>query len=171
MIISVKGGKTLNPAMVRELRGTIERERADVGVLVCTHESSREMRLEATRANFLPVKDVAGPIPRLQIVTVEQLFKERRPIRVPGENNYRPTPTIPQMGQTGFLFTVPVKKVGGARDAQARAKAEAGKLVVRLSPKDQPTTKAASLDVTPEPPPSKPGKRQSSRPPPPSSKK
>jgi site-specific DNA-methyltransferase (adenine-specific) len=119
-IVSVKGGKMLNPAMVRELRGTIEREHAAIGVLVCAVDPSREMRLEATRAEFLPVSDAYGPIPRIQIVTVEQLLREKRPIRAPGDNQTpKQAPTLPQRGQTGMLFPATSK----ARPAQeARAK-------------------------------------------------
>jgi DNA modification methylase len=125
VIISVKGGKTLNPAMVRELRGTIEREHAAVGILVVTHEASKEMRLEATRALFLPVADAFGPIPRLQIVTVEQMFQQKRPIRVPGENHYRPTPSIPQKGQTAMMFSTTLAKVRPAQEARTKAKLDA----------------------------------------------
>ena len=74
-LISVKGAK-LNPAMVRELRGTMERERIEIGVLVSMHEPSREMRQEATHAGFLKVQDVEGPIPRLQLVTLDRLFSD-----------------------------------------------------------------------------------------------
>jgi hypothetical protein len=152
VIISVKGGRVLNPAMVRELRGTIEREGAEIGVFVCTQEPSKEMRLEATRAHFLPVSDVAGPIPRIQIVTVEQLFREHRPVRAPGENTTpRQAPTIPQKGQTALLFPV---KARGAQVAKAKAKADAQEISFR--PEDQPTTEAASGDT----------RRKSSRPPP-----
>lgn len=95
VLVSVKGGK-LNPAMVRELRGTMERERAPIGVLVTLHEPSKEMRLEATHAGYLAESDSEGQIPRLQIVTVERLFSDRRPIRAPGVNvTQMPEPTVP----------------------------------------------------------------------------
>lgn len=95
VLVSVKGGK-LNPAMVRELRGTMERERAPIGVLVTLHEPSKEMRLEATHAGYLNESDAEGQIPRLQIVTVERLFSDRRPIRAPGVNvTQMPEPTVP----------------------------------------------------------------------------
>ena len=94
-LISVKGGK-LNPAMVRELRGTMERERVEIGVLVSMHEPSKEMRLEATHAGFLKAQDAEGPIPRLQLVTVERLFSDLPAIRAPGVNvTEMPLPTVP----------------------------------------------------------------------------
>jgi hypothetical protein len=93
-LVSVKGGK-LNPAMVRELRGTMERERVPIGVLVSLHEPSKEMRLEATHAGYLKLSDAEGPIPRLQLVTAERLFSELPPVRAPGVNvTEMPRPTL-----------------------------------------------------------------------------
>lgn len=86
VIVSVKGGRTLNPAMVRELRGTIEREAAPIGVLVSMQEPSKEMRLEAARAQFVQgAHDPQGPIPRIQLLTVGEIFAGGR-IRAPGHN-------------------------------------------------------------------------------------
>lgn len=81
-LVSVKSGK-LNPGMVRDLRGTMERERVPVGVLVTLNEPSKEMRHEATHAGFLSVG--GEQIPRLQFLTVEQIFRGER-IRAPGVN-------------------------------------------------------------------------------------
>jgi DNA modification methylase len=156
VILSVKGGHSLNPGMVRDLRGTIERENAPIGVLVCMYEPSREMRLEATRAGFLPVSDVGGPIPRIQIVTVEQLFSERVPIRAPGENvTPRVIPAVPQKGQTGLLF--PTTKVRPAREAQARAAVDAKVTAAASLAEDA----SRATEATSGKPPSK----QTSRPP------
>src|SRR5690606_30971218 len=85
VLVSVKSGK-LTPAMVRELRGTMAREKETIGAFVCLHEPSKEMKLEATRAGFLDASDEEGPIPRLQFVTVDRIFSDRRPIRAPGVN-------------------------------------------------------------------------------------
>lgn len=107
VLISVKSGK-LNPAMVRELRGTIERERAPVGVLVTMHEPSKEMRREATEAGFLP----PNQIPKLQILTMKQVF-DGEGIRAPGVNvTAMPPPTVPaetpaKEDQLGLIFDSP----------------------------------------------------------------
>lgn len=95
VVVSVKGG-ALKPADVRELRGTIEREKAPIGVLVSMNEPSKEMRLEASRGGFLDESDREGPIPRLQLVTVERLFSDKPPIRAVGVNvTDLPRPTVP----------------------------------------------------------------------------
>jgi site-specific DNA-methyltransferase (adenine-specific) len=85
VIVSVKGGK-LNPAMVRELRGTIERERSPIGVLITAKAPSKEMLREATHAGYLAAEDSEGRIPRIQIVTVDRLFSTLPAIRAPGVN-------------------------------------------------------------------------------------
>jgi site-specific DNA-methyltransferase (adenine-specific) len=82
VLVSVKSGK-LNPGMVRDLRGTMERERVPIGALVTLNEPSKEMRHEATHAGFLTVG--GQQIQRLQFLTVEQIFKGER-IRAPGVN-------------------------------------------------------------------------------------
>lgn len=121
-LVSVKGGRNLNPAMVRDLRGTIEREHAPMGVMISMHEPTKEMRLEATRAGFLPVSDVGGPIPRIQLVMVEQLFTEHAPIRAPGPNTTpKPTPSIPEKAQQPELFG-PKERKAASRPPAARSK-------------------------------------------------
>jgi site-specific DNA-methyltransferase (adenine-specific) len=96
VVISVKGVKKPNPSMVRELRGTLEREKADIGVFVCVPEPSPEMKREATRAGHLDLMDSEGSIPRLQIVTVDRLFSNLPSIRCPGVNvTAMPTKAVP----------------------------------------------------------------------------
>lgn len=51
VIISVKGGGT-GPKDVRDLHGTVEREKAAIGVLVIASEPTREMRREAAAAGL-----------------------------------------------------------------------------------------------------------------------
>lgn len=72
-LVSVKGGRHVGPHMVRELRGTIEREGADLGIFVCLDRPTREMRREAATAG---VVDIHGDkVPRLRIVTVAELVQ------------------------------------------------------------------------------------------------
>lgn len=132
VLVSVKSGK-LNPAMVRELRGTMAREQGTIGVLVSLHEPSKEMRLEATHAGYLSVSDDEGRIPRLQFVTVERLFSDKRPIRAPGVNvTEMPVATVPQAKAEAKQLSLdlspkprarPVQKVKRAREQQAAKRA------------------------------------------------
>lgn len=100
VVVSVKGVRRPNPAMVRELRGTFDREKATVGVLVLAAEPSREMLREATLAGHLPVNDAEGAIPRLQLVTLERLFSDVPAIRCPGVNCTEMPRKVVPTGQT-----------------------------------------------------------------------
>lgn len=78
IIVSVKGGENLGVGMVRDLRGVIEREDAEMGVLVCLHEPTANMITEAAAAGFVR-PSAHGRKPRLQIVTVADLFAGKKP--------------------------------------------------------------------------------------------
>jgi site-specific DNA-methyltransferase (adenine-specific) len=85
IIFSVKAGHTSVPH-VRDLRGVIEREKAQIGVLITMEEPTRPMRTEATGAGFY-----ASPWgtrhPRLQILTIEELLNGKSVDRPPHEGN------------------------------------------------------------------------------------
>lgn len=74
-IISVKGGKNLNPAMVRDLRGTLERENVEMAVLITMAQPSEQMKAEAASAGFF--ESSQGRHPRVQIRTIEDLLTGR----------------------------------------------------------------------------------------------
>lgn len=76
IIISVKGGK-ISPEYVRELRGTVEREKADIGILLSLEKPTRAMRVEAASAGVL--ESHWGRHPRIQLITVEDLLSGGRP--------------------------------------------------------------------------------------------
>ena len=78
IIISVKGGENISPAMVRELSGVVQRENAEMGVLVTLTDPSRAMIADAAGAGFVE-KSAHGRLPRVQIVTVADLLDERLP--------------------------------------------------------------------------------------------
>lgn len=73
ILISVKSGGT-GPAHVRELRGVIEREDAEIGVLMSLQEPTRKMREGAAKAGFYK-SPLGTKHPRLQLITVEQLLE------------------------------------------------------------------------------------------------
>ena len=49
--------------MIRDLKGTIEREKAAIGLFVTLEEPSREMELEATTAGLLHLADLGQGLP------------------------------------------------------------------------------------------------------------
>ena len=75
IILSVKAGKT-TVAHVRDLRGVVEREEAEMGVLIAMQEPTKQMRSEAAAAGFYESR--WGKHPRLQILTVLDLLEGKQ---------------------------------------------------------------------------------------------
>jgi len=71
IILSVKSGK-VSVKDVRDLRGVVERENAQIGVLICMEKPTRDMRRESASAGFY--KSHWGTHPKLQILTIEELL-------------------------------------------------------------------------------------------------
>jgi len=73
IILSVKAGQNVNPAMVRDLAGTVTREKADIGVLITMAKPTAPMLKEAASAGFY-VSPMGGKHPKVQILTIEDLL-------------------------------------------------------------------------------------------------
>lgn len=72
ILFSVKaGGVTVS--QIRDLRGTLEREKAEIGVFLCFEAPTRPMMKEAAEAGFYTSPD-GTKYPRMQILTVQQLL-------------------------------------------------------------------------------------------------
>ena len=56
IILSVKAWH-VQVSHVRDLRGTVEREKAEIGVLICLEKPTRPMLHEAVEAGFYDSKD------------------------------------------------------------------------------------------------------------------
>lgn len=78
-IVSVKGGETVNVQMMRDLRGVIEREKAEAGLLVTLTAPTRPMQEEASKAGFFDSPFGGKRHPRLQIMTIEALLSGAKP--------------------------------------------------------------------------------------------
>lgn len=71
IIFSVKAGK-LHAPYVRDLRGVVDREKADIGILVSFDAPTKLMRTEAASAGFY--ESPWGKHPKLQILTIADLL-------------------------------------------------------------------------------------------------
>ena len=80
-IVSVKGGLHPDNAMVETLIATIARERAPIGILLMLADPTREMRRRAAAAGLYR-DGIDEAFPRLQILTLGELFAGKRP-RIP----------------------------------------------------------------------------------------
>lgn len=77
IVFSVKGGGHLTPAFVRDLAGVVQRERAQIGVLVTLEKPTREMVKEAASAAPFRAKD-GSLYPGLQLLTVKDILEGGR---------------------------------------------------------------------------------------------
>jgi len=73
IIISVKGGENIGVKDVRDLRGVIEREDAEIGILITLTDPTGPMVNEAVAAGFVR-KSAHGRLPRIQVVRVADLL-------------------------------------------------------------------------------------------------
>jgi DNA modification methylase len=73
VVLSVKAGRT-GVAHIRDLRGVIERENAEIGVLITMEEPTQQMRTEAANAGFYHSPGWNKNYPKLQILSVSDLL-------------------------------------------------------------------------------------------------
>jgi DNA modification methylase len=97
ILVQVKSGK-VKSGDIRDLRGTVEREDAAMGVFITLEDSSRDMRTEAVSAGFYHSPGWGQNYPKIQILTIEELlhgaevkmpqqygtFKEAQRVRMQG---------------------------------------------------------------------------------------
>lgn len=83
ILISVKGGRQLNPSMVRDLIGTVETQKAAMGVLVTQHEPTKGMIEAVNHAGSYTHPANGQTYPRLQLITTSDLFAGKRPLMPP----------------------------------------------------------------------------------------
>ena len=76
-MISVKAGNHINPAMVRELWGVMQRDKHRLGLFVCAGLPTRGMEEEAAAHGIAEME--FGRFPRVQIFTLAELFGGLKP--------------------------------------------------------------------------------------------
>jgi site-specific DNA-methyltransferase (adenine-specific) len=77
-LVSVKSGHiTVN--QVRDLVGTMQREKAELGIFATLEEPSKPMRNEAAGAGRYSIPGIPKDFPRVQILTVDELLTGRDP--------------------------------------------------------------------------------------------
>ena len=75
-IVQVKSGRVSSP-LIRDLKGTVEREKAALGLFITLEEPTRDMRTEAVSAGFYRSEVWQRDFPKVQIRTVEELLDGR----------------------------------------------------------------------------------------------
>lgn len=121
LLISVKGGNNVGPAMIREFRGVLERENAEMGLFVCLRSPTKAMSVEAASAGT--ALTVHEGLPRLQIVAIEDWFQGKLPKLPPLEQlpssafssakrRRSAKPNRPDPKQRELLLPIPSDKSG-----------------------------------------------------------
>ena len=85
IIVSVKGGNNVGVAMVRDLVGVVQREKAAIGLFVTLAEPTKQMVTEAVRAGFFESELIATKYPKIQILTIEELLNGTKRAEYPHE--------------------------------------------------------------------------------------
>ena len=77
IILSVKAGH-LMATHVRDLRGVIEREKAEIGVLISMELPTKPMLKEAAEAGLYQPPGTSDKFPRLQILSIAELLEGKK---------------------------------------------------------------------------------------------
>lgn len=80
IVVQVKSGH-VKSGDIRDLEGTVQREKAEMGVFLTLEEPTREMRTEAATAGFYT--SPWGKHPRIQIFTIEELLMDGKRVDMP----------------------------------------------------------------------------------------
>lgn len=80
ILVSVKGGKTIGPPFVRDLVGTVESQKAQMGVLISMAEPTKGVMDAVNHGGTYthPGSDNAK-YPKVQVITVAELLQGKRP--------------------------------------------------------------------------------------------
>jgi len=84
IIIQVKSGH-INPAQIRDLKGVIEREKAQIGVFITLKRPTKQMNKESVSSGFYESETYNKKYPKIQILTIKDLLNGKE-IEYPGIN-------------------------------------------------------------------------------------
>ena len=102
-VVQVKSGKVSSPH-IRDLKGTMEREKAAMGLFITLEEPTREMEKEAVSAGFYKSELWQKDFPKMQIRTVGELL-EGKEFEIPSQpSGYKAAPRVRRKeGEQGRL--------------------------------------------------------------------
>jgi hypothetical protein len=108
IIVSVKGGEHVTRTMLADLKNTVEREKAQIGLFVTLTEPTKPMEHEAISAGYYQSPQLES-FPKIQILTIEGLLSGRERPKYPHYSsdilNFRKAKVDKKMGvQPRFGF-------------------------------------------------------------------
>ncbi|MHB8172916.1 MAG: DNA methyltransferase [Nitrospirota bacterium] len=87
-VVSVKSGG-VSVKDIRDLGHVIDRENSGIGILITLEKPTRNMQSEAVNKGFYHSETFNKDYPRIQILTVEEMFKGKRPDTPPTIVSYK----------------------------------------------------------------------------------
>jgi site-specific DNA-methyltransferase (adenine-specific) len=111
VLVQVKSGEHVKSGDIRDLRGTVERENAAIGVYITLAQPSGPMTTEAVSAGYYTSPDFYGlgkgkTYPRIQILTIEQLLAGRQVQMPPAGLAYKAAQRVNQPEGEQLAFDV-----------------------------------------------------------------
>lgn len=79
VLVSVKGGKTVGPQFVRDLLGTVNTQKAEMGVLITMAEPTRGVLDAVNHAGTYKHPANGQTFPKVQVITVSELLAGKGP--------------------------------------------------------------------------------------------
>lgn len=101
VVVQVKSGH-VNAAHIRDLKGTMEREKAEMGLFITLEPPTEPMRREAVSAGFYHSELWGQDYPRIQICTIEELLAGKQP-------------SLPRWASPGFAKAPKIAKQEGVQ--------------------------------------------------------
>jgi DNA modification methylase len=112
VLVSVKGGKTVGPQFVRDLLGTVQTQKAQMGVLITMAEPTPGI-MDAANHGGTYTWPVNGEVfPRVQVITVRDLLNGKMPEMPSLLMPYGQAPKAPAEAQTQLTMDDPAAASG-----------------------------------------------------------
>ncbi len=96
-LVQVKSGH-VNSSHIRDLKGTLQREQATIGVFITLEPPSKEMTTEAVSAGFYHSPGWNQNYPRIQILTIEELLHNAEVKMPPQFGTFKQAQRVQQLG-------------------------------------------------------------------------
>ncbi len=92
IVVQVKGGANVGAKDVRDLNGTVQAQKAEMGILITLTEPTNPMKEAALEAEYYISPTWGTKYPKIQIITIEQLLNGEK-LNVPlASNMFREAP-------------------------------------------------------------------------------
>lgn len=105
IVVQVKGGETLTPSIIRDLKGTVENEKAAMGLLISLHDPTSGMKELAVHSGSYQSELWNRSFPRIQILTIKELLIEGKQFVLPPQvSSLKKAERIKEQGYTEPLL-------------------------------------------------------------------